>query len=64
MMDLSKYYTTSQASKILKIQTRSISTYIGRGMIKASKIGRDYFIEKQEVERFQRERRSVGRPEK
>ena len=62
MIDLSKYYTTSQASKILKIQTRSIATYIGRGIIKANKIGRDYFIEKQEVERYQNERRKVGRP--
>ena len=64
MVNLANCYTTSQASKILKIQPRSIAAYIERGLIKGEKIGRDWFIEKEEVERFQRERRPVGRPEK
>ena len=64
MIDLTKCYTTTQAAKILKIKNRSVSSYISRGLIKGDKIGRDWFINISEIERFQRERRPVGRPEK
>ena len=64
MINLANCYTTSQASKILKLNPRSIAAYIQRGIIKAEKIGRDWFIDVSEVDRFQRERRKVGRPSK
>ena len=64
MININNFYTTSKAGKILKLKPRSIAVYIERGIIKAEKIGRDWFIDVSEVDRFQRERRKVGRPGK
>lgn len=54
--------TTKQAAAALGIQPRTVAKYIKRGLLKAQLLGRDYVIEQVEIERFQRERRGMGRP--
>lgn len=55
-------YTTTEAATILGLQTRTVARYIKRGLLAATKRGRDYFIDADELARFQRERRGVGYP--
>lgn len=55
-------YTTAEAAALLDVQRDTVQRYIKRGLITAEKRGRDYFITADELERFQRERRSVGYP--
>jgi len=56
--------TTVEASVILGLQPKTVTRYIGHGLIAAEKKGRDYLIASDELERFQRERRKAGRPRK
>lgn len=56
--------TTPQAAAELGVQPKTVSRYIKRGLIKAEKRGRDYFIAAVELERFKAERRERGRPKK
>ncbi len=56
--------TTTQVATVLGVQPRTVTRYIERGLIVATKYGRDYLIEQTELERFQRERRKRGRPQK
>ena len=56
--------TTTEAAGVLGITPRTIQRHIKEGHLKAKRYGRDYLIEDQELERFQRERRRRGRPEK
>ncbi len=55
-------FTTNEAASLLGMQPRSITRYIERGIIAATKHGRDYLINEEEIERFKRERRGQGRP--
>lgn len=54
--------TTAEAAAQLGIKPRSVVWAIRRGYIKAEKRGRDYWIEKNEVERYSKERRARHRP--
>jgi excisionase family DNA binding protein len=54
--------TTKEAAAVLGIQPRTVTRYILRGLIRAEKHGRDYFISHDEIARFQNERRKVGNP--
>lgn len=54
--------TTAEAAARLKLKPRSVVQLISRGLLKAEKRGRDYFIEAVEVERYERERRPAHRP--
>lgn len=56
--------TTSEAADRLGIKARSVVQLIKRGLITATKHGRDYWIESDEVERYASERRPAGRPKK
>lgn len=56
--------TTSEAADLLALDRRTILKYIERGLIQARKHGRDWQIDPDEVERYQRERRKPGRPKK
>lgn len=54
--------TTHEAAARLALSHESVRRYINRGLLKAEKRGRDWFIDAAEVERFKRERRTAGRP--
>lgn len=56
--------TTTQAAALLNIQPRSVVQLIRRGLLTAEKRGRDYFITRDELERYQRARRPAHRPGK
>jgi excisionase family DNA binding protein len=56
--------TTTEAAALLRVQPKTVSKYIKRGILQAEKRGRDYFIAESELERFKVERRGRGRPRK
>jgi len=56
--------TTTQAAQRLGVEPKTVTRYIKRGTIAAEKRGRDWWIAPEEVERYRRERRGVGRPKK
>lgn len=57
------YVCTFEAAAILGLKPRSVTRHIERHNLKAEKIGRDYLIAQEELERFKRERRRTpGRP--
>lgn len=56
--------TTHEAAHILGITSRAITSLIRKERIHATKRGRDYWIEPEEVARYASERRAVGRPKK
>lgn len=54
--------TTREVAERLAINTSRVRQLIIRGQLKAEKHGRDWMIKAEEVERYKRERRPVGRP--
>lgn len=56
--------TTREAADRLGIKPRSVVWAIKQGLIAATKHGRDYWIEADEVERYAVERRAQHRPKK
>ncbi len=55
-------YTTNTAADLLKVKPRTITRYVETGQIAAQKVGRDWLIMPEELERFQATRRAPGRP--
>lgn len=53
---------TKDAAVVLELSLRTVQAHIKRGNLKAKKIGRDYWIEDDELKRFQREQRKPGKP--
>jgi excisionase family DNA binding protein len=53
--------TTKEAAEKLAIHWRSVVKAIHRGTLKAEKHGRDYFITREEVDRYAREVRRQRR---
>lgn len=47
-----KTYTTKEAEKILKVKSRTICDYIKGGKLKASKVGRGWLINQEDIEAF------------
>ena len=56
--------TTKQAAALLNLEQRSVNWLIKRGLITATKHGRDWKIEQAEVDRYASERRAAHRPKK
>lgn len=56
--------TTHEAAERLGLTTRSVARLVKRGVIRAEKRGRDYFIDEAEVARYLYKRRPAGRPKK
>jgi excisionase family DNA binding protein len=54
--------TTKQAATELGIQPGSVKKLCQRGILKAERIGRDWLISRDEIERYKAERKPVGRP--
>lgn len=59
---MNSMYTTREAAVILGVQPRTVNQYIQRGQLTAEKRGRDLFISRDELMRFQQERPVVGWP--
>jgi len=55
-------YAVGQAADLLGIRHETLTRNILRGNLIAEKKGRDYFIKRSELERFKKNRRTVGRP--
>ena len=47
-----KYYLVSELAQELRVNTMTIYRYIHAGRLTAYKIGKDFRLDKQEVERF------------
>jgi excisionase family DNA binding protein len=54
--------TTAKVAALLGLKPVTVRAYIAQGLLVATKPGRDWQIEPEEVARFQRERRKPGRP--
>ena len=52
--------TTQQAAAMLDVSLSSVQKAIARGKLKAELMGRDNWIEREEVERYLRERKLTG----
>lgn len=58
-------YTTKEAAKILGLSPVTMRIYANKGIIKAQKRGRDWFISQTEVTKFKlRERKKNGSRQK
>lgn len=52
--------TTKAAAEILEVSRWAVLKAIHEERLKAEQFGRDYWIEREEVERYRRERRLTG----
>jgi excisionase family DNA binding protein len=59
-----KVLTTKEASEILGISMQRVRDLIHDDQIEAEKIGRDWIIKTEDLEKFQENRRGPGRPAK
>ena len=60
------YYTTSQAAVELGVDTDTVKKYCNCDpqRIKGEKIGNSWMIPQSEIERYRKEKNSMGRPKK
>lgn len=56
--------TTIEVAEQLGVTPRTIQRHIKAEHLKAKRYGRDFLITQEDVDRFKRERRTVGRPKK
>lgn len=56
------FYTTKEAGELLGLSPRSVTKYAELGQIEATKVGRDWIITAEGLERFKVAPRKVGRP--
>lgn len=56
--------TTTEAAARLQMTKRAVSGLCKRNVISARKVGRDWWIEGAEVERYTNERKPAHRPKK
>lgn len=54
--------TTREAANRLALTHETVRRYINRGLLRAEKRGRDWFIPLSEIERYTAIRRPAGRP--
>jgi len=57
-----KQYTTTECAKLLGISQARVRQLILNNQLRAKKMGRDWIIEKEDVEKFSTQRRKPGRP--
>jgi excisionase family DNA binding protein len=57
-------YTTYQVAERLGLSVRRIQALITTGLLEANKVGRDWVIPEEEVQRYRQQERLVGRPRK
>ena len=56
--------TTTEAAARLGLTKRAVSGLCNKATISARKVGRDWWIDETEVDRYARERRPAHRPKK
>jgi len=56
--------TTTEAATLMGIKPVSVRALIARGLLRATKYGRDYLIEQAEIDRYLSVRRPAHRPTK
>ena len=61
-MNNKPFYTTKEAGELLGLSPRSVTKYAEQRIIEATKVGRDWIITAEELERFKNAPRKVGRP--
>jgi len=54
-------HTTKEAAQLLGVTPSNLRIQISVGRLKATKMGRDWFIEEAELERYRREHQQNGR---
>lgn len=54
--------TVEQAADRLAVKPGTVYRYLNSGLIRKTKLGRAVFIAEREIDRYQEERRPVGRP--
>jgi excisionase family DNA binding protein len=59
---IGNYLTTEETAKRLDVSVRQVQNLITDGKLKAERVGREWLIPLDEVERYQRERKPAGRP--
>lgn len=47
-----KYYTLKEASEIMKVCIQTLRRYIASGKLKASKIGKAYLLDEEDIKSF------------
>jgi excisionase family DNA binding protein len=52
--------TTKQAAEMLQVSLSAVQKAIAKGRLKAEQMGRDNWIEREEVERYVRDRKLTG----
>lgn len=59
-----EYFTTAEAAERLGLNRDTVRHYCqgDEPRIKATKVGRDWLIPRAEIDRYERDRRDVGRP--
>jgi len=61
---MTDYMTVQQAAEYLGLSRRRVYQFIHAGRLAAIKLGRDFLIEPQELERFAAIPRKTGQPRK
>lgn len=70
IVNTDKWLTTAEAAEILGVDSQSVRRYcnnfeVGRTpAIKATQVGRSWVIHPKDLEEYQKNRKSVGRPPK
>lgn len=62
LVPLEDHYTTDEAAEKLGIKRTGVLKLIERKKLKGERVGSQWFIHKDEIARYQRERKSPGRP--
>ncbi|HML41261.1 MAG TPA: helix-turn-helix domain-containing protein [Bellilinea sp.] len=57
-------YNSFQAAELLGLSVRRVQALINVDLLKADKVGRDWIISEEELQKFKHQVRSVGRPTK
>lgn len=60
---MAELLTLRQAAERLGVTPDTLRQQIARGVLKAEKLGRDWFVTQEEIERYEREHRRERRDE-
>ena len=55
-------YTTHEAAEYLGLSVRRVQALLGVGLLNGDKVGRDWVIPREEVQKFKQRERTIGRP--
>lgn len=58
------YLPTSDVAEALGLGTDTVKIYCQKGILKGIKIGSQWLVDKTEIKRYKRDRKTVGRPKK